>query len=290
MQIVTLQDLEKLAKPSLQEKDYVLASSLSFKDVCIEYNKKKKELQDDKINKNTLQFMVYNYMNANYLSKKCPPIVLIGKGSSRTAYACIGGTCLKIAQRDAGIAQNKQEAKHTMKHWWRKEYSCFVQTYDVNDDYALLLSECCALVNRPSQLSDAFGMQDFDVLRAVVKAICDDKKHNISSASSSLKTMATDFKRKGKDFSTMLGYASVAESAAKWLDDLVHTASSKMTPGQKSFSSLVSFWKAHGVSELLPGDVVDDANWGFAIRDGKISPVMIDVGFSKSVANKFYHS
>jgi len=67
-------------------------------------------------------------------------------------------------------------------------------------------------------LTNAFGMDDIDVLRAIVKAICDDKKHNIQSASSSLKSMATDYKEKNKGFSVMLGYADVAESAASWLD------------------------------------------------------------------------
>jgi len=41
-----------------------------------------------------------------------------------------------------------------------------------------------------------------------------------------------------------------------------------MTPGQKSFYQLILFWKKNGTSELLPGDVINDENWGFAIRDG----------------------
>ena len=51
---------------------------------------------------------------------------------------------------------------------------------------------------------------------------------------------------------------------------------------------LVKFWKKNGTDELLPGDVITEDNWGFAIRDGKIAPVMLDVGFSKSVASRYY--
>jgi len=51
---------------------------------------------------------------------------------------------------------------------------------------------------------------------------------------------------------------------------------------------LVKFWKKNGTEELLPGDVTNEDNWGFAIRDGKIAPVMLDVGFSRSIADAFY--
>jgi hypothetical protein len=73
------------------------------------------------------------------------------------------------------------------------------------------------------------------VFRAVVKAICDDKRHDASSASSSLKMMAMDYKRRGKDFSALAGYAVVADAAAVWLDKFYRAKYSAMTPGQKSF-------------------------------------------------------
>lgn len=31
-------------------------------------------------------------------------------------------------------------------------------------------------------------------------------------------------------------------------------------------------------------------NWGYAIRDGKSSPIVIDAGFSAAVSRKFYES
>ena len=53
---------------------------------------------------------------------------------------------------------------------------------------------------------------------AVVKAVSEDKTHDLGSASSSLKSMATDLKKKGQDFSAMLVHADVADEAAQWLD------------------------------------------------------------------------
>ena len=44
------------------------------------------------------------WLKSEYLVGKCPPIKLVGDGSSRTAYACLGGKCLKVAKSFAGIA------------------------------------------------------------------------------------------------------------------------------------------------------------------------------------------
>lgn len=293
MQLISLDDLKQLQTTQLSESviDDIIGPGFSFKDVCKEYDgqksKLKEELRSDFVY--AYRSRLHEWLKREYLKDKCPPIKLVGAGSSRTAYACLGGKCLKVAMNDAGAAQNKQEQKNTQKkHWWSTHYSCFVNTYGANGDFGLLLSECCSKVERPSQLTNAFGMDDIDVLRAIVKAICDDKKHNIQSASNSLKSMATDYKEKNKGFSVMLGYADVAESAASWLDQLDKTQYAKMTPGQKSFYQLILFWKKNGTSELLPGDVINDENWGFAIRDGQVAPVMLDVGFSQKVADKFY--
>ena len=51
---------------------------------------------------------------------------------------------------------------------------------------------------------------------------------------------------------------------------------------------IFDFWHRNGLDELMPGDVAIHDNWGFAIRDGDIAPVMLDAGFSKSVANAHY--
>lgn len=286
MQLVTFDELKQLeTDSSVQEADYALDMGLSFKDVCSTYSTKKKEFIKD--NSQLWRKKTYDWMKSNYLKYKCPPIKLVGVGSSRTAYACIGGKCLKVAMNDAGAAQNKQEQKYTCKkHWWTTTYACFVNTYGFNEDYGLLLSECCAKSNQPNALAVSFSMYDIHILSAVVKAICKDENHDIRSASNALKDMAIDIKKSRNSFSSK--YADVAEKGAEWLQNLQSLSTSKMTPGQKSFMQLVKFWKKNGTDELLPGDVITEDNWGFAIRDGKIAPVMLDVGFSKSVASRYY--
>lgn len=284
MQLVTLEDLEKLAAP-LQESDDALAPGMSFKDVCKEYERCKKSIPSS--SKANWRRYVYDKLNTSYLRSKCPPIELIGAGSSRVAYACIGGKCLKLAVNDAGAAQSQHEWKYTKKHWWSRGWSCFVQTYGSNKDFGLLMSECCAKVESTKQLVDAFGISSGDVFNAVVKAVSADQKHDISSASSSLKDMATDWRHQAKDFSSMSSYAEVAENAAAWLDGLAKNGAENQ--GQKSFLQLVKFWKKNGVDQLLPGDVKMAENWGFAIRDGKVTPVMLDVGFATDIARKYYN-
>lgn len=292
MQLVLLDDLKKLQTTQLSEsgaKD-LIGPGFSFKDVCKEYGRQKSKFQNQFGSQSNQMYchQLHDWLKKDYLKGKCPPIVLVGQGSSRTAYACLGGKCLKVAKNEAGAAQNKHEQKHTQRHWWTSNYSCFVGTYGASHDFGLLLSECCSRIDSLQQFIDAFNMEDIDVFRAVVKAVCDNKTHDVSSASISLKSMAADYRKKYKDFSTMAGYADVAESAARWLDQLDAMPYSKMSPGQKSFHQLVAFWKKNGTEELLPGDVINDENWGFAIRDGQIAPVMIDVGFSKNVADRFY--
>jgi len=86
----------------------------------------------------------YDFFVQKVLSQSKNDIKFVGTGSSRTAFACIGGKCLKLAKVFAGVEQNKQEEKHTMQHWWKKSYECFAMTYGHNAGHEMLLSECCA--------------------------------------------------------------------------------------------------------------------------------------------------
>lgn len=40
--------------------------------------------------------------------------------------------------------------------------------------------------------------------------------------------------------------------------------------------------------KLLPDDLAQAQNWGFAIREGEICPVVLDAGFSSEVKSSFY--
>lgn len=287
MQFVTLEDLKKLIKLSQSIKNEskqteILGLGLTFKDVCDAYENCQKQI--DFLNTSKVQ-QLYIWLKESYLKDKCPPIVLVGVGSSRTAYACLGGKCLKVAMNNAGIAQNKQEWENTAKkHWWTTTYDCFAHTYAANKDFTLLLSECCARIDSQEQLAKAFDISNIIAFNAIVDAICKDKKHNASSASTSLKKKAIELKDKYSSFS----FSEAAEVGAKWLERLHQTRYANMTPGQKSFAQLMKFWQKNGVQKLLPGDVLMHKNWGFAIRNGVIAPVMLDIGLSSKVADKFY--
>ena len=294
MQLVTLEDLKKLAQiDSISESEASdnLGFGVSFKDICKKYDAHKIELEKRFRSQQSMHSWpnaMSSWMKSTLLPPLCPPIMLVGVGSSRTAYACLGGKCLKVAYNESGIAQNKQEEKSTKKHWWSRGYSCFAQTYASSSDYGMLLTECCAAAKDGDQLAKSFKMSGSEVFLAVVKAVSEDKKYDLDSASSSLKSMATDLKKKGQDFSAMLVHADVADEAAQWLDQVMASSSKSLSPGQKSFMQLVKFWKKNGTSALLPGDVQNDKNWGFAVRDGRIAPVLLDAGFSQDVAKKYY--
>lgn len=61
------------------------------------------------------------------------------------------------------------------------------------------------------------------------------------------------------------------------------------TAGQEMMLSLVEFWNKNGVNELLPADLVGSNNWGYAIRHGRVAPVILDAGFSEEVMKDYYY-
>lgn len=68
---------------------------MSFKDLCNEYRK--------------IQVWSVSIKHAydTFVSKilsKYEPIKFVGDGSSRSAFACIGGKCIKVAKSQAGVA------------------------------------------------------------------------------------------------------------------------------------------------------------------------------------------
>ena len=62
----------------------------------------------------------------------------------------------------------------------------------------------------------------------------------------------------------------------------------KNAPGRKIFLALIKFWQENGVEQLMPQDLMSIDNWGYAIRDGKSSPIVIDSGFSVAVVKEWY--
>ena len=153
MQALPLEDLEKLVdnSQSINESDEDVSKGISFQEVCREYDKTFKSMSNSifsalrrKMSKNDIRCEAQHKFSQQYLADKCPPLKLVGEGSSRVCYAFTGGKCLKIAQSLAGIAQNKQEYESTSANGAVSEFSdIFAQTYDKNSDFGMLLSECC---------------------------------------------------------------------------------------------------------------------------------------------------
>jgi len=93
MQYVTLEQLQELAKAP----DTVESKSIfDYSEVVSEFETYLKQSKD--ITK------AYSLLKNKYLKQHCPPIRYIAEGSSRAAYACNGGKCLKLAISNAGIA------------------------------------------------------------------------------------------------------------------------------------------------------------------------------------------
>ena len=266
MQKVSLEVLQKLLPPGgLAESDQDLAPGVSFGRLCREY---------DEISRKSGTAQDAYGLFTRRLEDLCPPIMFVGDGSSRAAFICQGGFCLKVAKNSAGVAQNRQEEKHTANRWWRRSFDCFVRTYGHSRSYGLLLSECCAPVESESELARALGAPDRLAMFEAVFALAHGEGHDIASAVGRLRRMACQAEDRE--------YSAYAE-AARWLDDVQKNAAEA-----DQLKSLVRFWRKYGMDELLPGDVINSQNWGYAIRDGQIKPVIVDAGFSRGVQDKYY--
>lgn len=272
---ISLDQLKQLLPGKLQESDYEIANGMSFKALCRKY-------QSVLVSSVSIK-TAYDFFVQNVLSKyEC--IKLVGEGSSRTAFACIGGKCIKVAKVFAGVAQNKQEEKHTAQHWWKRNYDCFVRTYDHNEGYELLLSECCARFKNNKDFVAAFGLKDEASLKAAIRAVAQEKNHDIGKTATDLRIKCSTWRQSGNDGSDY--HIDIVERAMAWLESL--KTGKNQTAGGRSFMQIADFWKRHGIDELLPGDVYTYRNWGYAIRGDELMPVILDLGLSRKVADKFY--
>ena len=132
-------------------------------------------------------------------------------------------------------------------------------------------------------------MDDESMLTAVIWAVAEEQSHDVKKSATSLRAKCTTWQKSGGSINGIQlndKNIATAERATEWLESLSDRQS--LTPGKKSFLQIANFWKKHGIEKLLPGDVGSCRNWGYAIRDGELTPVMLDVGFSQKVADIFY--
>ena len=87
------------------------------------------------------------------------------------------------------------------------------------------------MIKSEKELAEALGMSDFEILKAVVKGVCQTRKIDLEEAADDLRDKAHDLRRQGKDFSAMMTWAGVADAGADWIEKLLRTRESKMTPG-----------------------------------------------------------
>lgn len=301
MQLMPLDMLKDLVEGEVDEsfffgnnvKDQDLGAGLTFSAVEKAYDSKKKQLESTSgdLTENQLRTQIYEWMKSPYLKSKCPPIKFIGQGSSRTAYACIGGKCLKVAKSEAGVAQNEHELKHTKKRWWKPNVECFIQSFSSSSDYGLLLTECCSGIDTNDHLAELLGLPRHEKsVRTALVGICSAKRFDLKAASDVVKFEA-DQLRKDAEFIKSEEYLKKAQmmfQTAERLLELSKLSEEQMTPGQRSLTQIVQFWKKYGVRELLPGDLSRAVNWGIAIRRNQLTPVLLDIGFSDKISNRYY--
>ena len=87
-------------------------------------------------------------------------------------------------------------------------------------------------------------------------------------------------------------YASENADAAFYVGviNFCKAAKHPTDPLEKVISDLIKFYTKNGKSDkaLVIADLNEETNWGYAIRDGFIVPVIIDVGYSSEVMNYYY--
>lgn len=294
MQFVSKKTLEELARKTstLSEAEQSVSYdeiakqwSNMHKHVYKSFESRHQSLIEDEILKETYNEM-YDVMKSYH-----PPIRYVGQGSSRCAYACDGGKCIKGVMNARGVKQNKVEVRNTYNSGNSPKYSCFAQIYGHDSDYFTILTECCAEA-KETDLQKAFH----DILHATSYGIC------LSQFFPLLRQLVNEF-----ECNTAIAAAATNDVlktiqpvrfASERAEEAEHLALLKLcevvdlpkTPVHKMLSDLLKFYIDNGRCDeaLLIDDLEAFENWGLAIRDGTIVPVIIDAGYDSEVMKDYY--
>ena len=219
----------------------------------------------------------YDKVKETYLESKCPPIKFAGRGSSRAAFALAGGKCLKIATNTKGVAQNKQELVNSAN----QQFSCFTKIYAQADDKSSLLVECCCEA-RDDDFMKLFGIQLSQLIQAVNLAV------NYRGLDAAIKHLDDDLNMmlKKNTAANLKNEIKNTQALIKLLNGIKHLKAPQATV----IADLLKFYENNvwDASQLLIGDLKAIGNWGLAARDGQLCLVILDFGFSKSVAQLHY--
>lgn len=110
-----------------------------------------------------------------------------------------------------------------MKKWWKKNWSCFAQTYGATRDYGLLLSECCSPMESEEQLVKALGMSKKEVLTAAVWALANLGEGDVKKSWTGMKSKCSEWRAGRGSIDGVRPNAAAcdaAEEAAEWLGTL----------------------------------------------------------------------
>lgn len=216
------------------------------------------------------QMTAFSDAMLQYMKSNVAQIRFVGQGSSRIVFAMADGTALKLAKTEAGIAQNKQEAKVCMDP--KMKYQIFPDFYGADKKNWLALNcELCA----PAERQDFF-----DVFRAQPRVISELIEFVFKAAWKG-KWALDEMLQKTKQF-----FTTDQPSDVKRL--LLGRVVDAKTPAFAALHTLFEFYYKNGLDELLVGDLEYLENWGITIRDNQKVLVVIDAGFSDSVWQKHY--
>lgn len=178
MQLVDKKVLEELAK----RQAVVEAEEFSYEYFAELWRKTYDTVAEDFKTEDKRLTRTYRLMK-RYLKKSSPPIRFVGEGSSRSAFACDGGKCLKVAMNKKGVLQNSAEVKNCIQD---TRYSCFAEIYGHDQDNFTLLTECCAKITA-EQLAKEFGVKDLFMLFRILDEIVNSWECDIKEAEAAAK-------------------------------------------------------------------------------------------------------
>lgn len=213
----------------------------------------------------------YDYMEEyssrmlSFMQRNKNTIKYVGQGSSRLVFAMVDGTALKLAKTEAGIAQNKQEAKLCMNPMLK--YEIFPDFYSADTKHWLALNcELCAPASR-LDFKELFKCQPIVLINLIEKII------NNKIDNDHIKDLLTNEYIK-YDFVTKNVIYNILDNPGD--------------PAIIALMSLIDFYRTHGLDELLIGDLEEIENWGITIRNNKKVLIVIDAGFNEDIYQRFY--
>lgn len=215
--------------------------------------------------KRDIAMAVFNNDMYTFMEENKDVVKYVGDGSSRIVFALANGTAFKLAKNDAGIAQNKQEAKLCLKP--QVKYQIFPDFYDADEKEWLTLN--CELCSKATKVDFAkiFQINPEELVQAIEFII-------------QTKLQQSELRKAQQHFLNNQTYR-----LAIFISKLIENK----TEATKAMNSLLDFYRKYGLDELLLGDLESPANWGLTIRNNERVLVIIDAGFNEDIYQTFYN-